>query len=267
MSVSSATPGKMKIACIQMNTKLGCTEENFAHAEALICEAVKSEPDVIVLPETWNTGFIPKENLRELCCHDGDTAKAHIGALAKKYGVNIVAGSVSNLRGEKTYNTALIFDRSGACIAEYDKIHLVVPTHEADYFTPGDRPCTFTLDGVKCGIIICNDLRFPELARKLALSGIDVLFMVAQWPKGSVYRLRPLTLARAIENQIFFVCCNACAEVYGTGGSSAIIDPYGKPVALAGETEMILTAECDLGLIAQIRKGVSALQERRPELY
>ena len=81
----------MKVTCLQMNMKLGCPKENFSLAEKLIVESVKAQPDVIVLPETWNTGFFPKENLAELSCEDGDEVKSCIGGLAKQYGVNIVA--------------------------------------------------------------------------------------------------------------------------------------------------------------------------------
>ena len=123
----------MKISCLQMNMKLGCPEENFAHAEQLICNAMKDNPDVLVLPETWNTGFFPKENLAELSCKDGDEVKSCIGGLAKQYGVNIVAGSVSNVRIGKVFNTAMVFDRDGECIAEYDKTHLFTPMGEHDY--------------------------------------------------------------------------------------------------------------------------------------
>ena len=105
----------MKVSCLQMNMKLGCPEENFAHAEQLICNAMKDNPDVLVLPETWNTGFFPKENLAELSCRNGYEVNNLIGELAKKYKVNIVAGSVSNVRDGKIYNIAFIFDRDGIC--------------------------------------------------------------------------------------------------------------------------------------------------------
>ena len=128
----------MKVSCLQMNMKLGCPEENFAHAEQLICNAMKDNADVLVLPETWNTGFFPKENLTELSCRNGYEVNTCIGELAKKYKVNIVAGSVSNVRGGKVYNTAFVFDRDGICIAEYDKTHLFT-LHQKTY-TPEELP-------------------------------------------------------------------------------------------------------------------------------
>ena len=259
----------MKISCLQMDMQLGCVEENFAHAEKLIAEAMQAKPDVLVLPETWNTGFFPKENLADLCCKDGDMVKSRIGALAKKYQVNIVAGSVSNVRDGKIYNTAMIFDRDGACIGSYDKTHLFTPMGEDNYYTPGDHLCRFELDGAKCAIIICYDVRFTELVRTLALQGLDMLFVVSQWPNIRIPHLRTLTLARAIENQMFVACCNSCGTAGETvyGGTSAIIDPWGETLALAGEKEEIITADCDLQILEKIRGSVPVFRDRRPQLY
>ena len=259
----------MKVTCLQMNMKLGCPEENFAHAEQLICNAMKDNADVLVLPETWNTGFFPKENLAELSCKDGDEVKSRIGGLAKQYSVNIVAGSASNVRDRKVFNTAMVFDRDGECIAEYDKTHLFTPMEEDDYYACGDHLCRFTLDGVKCGIIICYDVRFPELIRKLALKGMDMLFVVSQWPKERIFHLRTLTAARAIENQMFVVCCNSCGTAGKTvyGGNSAIIEPFGKTIALAGETEEIISSICDMQILSDIRSSIPVFRDRRPELY
>lgn len=259
----------MKVACLQMDMLLAKPEENFSHAAELVKQAMENKPDVLVLPETWNTGFFPRENLQALCDRDGTRVKQVFGALAERYQVNIVAGSVSNVRGGKVYNTAMVFDRTGACIASYDKTHLFTPMGEDNYYTPGDRLCTFVLDGVKCGLIICYDVRFPELTRSLTVPGLDILFVVSQWPKVRTFHLRSLTTARAIENQMFLVCCNSCGTAGQTvyGGNSAIIDPWGETVALAGETEEILTADCDLQILTNIRGSIPVFRDRRPSLY
>jgi predicted amidohydrolase len=224
---------------------------------------------VLVLPETWNTGFFPKENLQDHCDKDGAQVKQVFGALAAKYGVNIISGSVSNLRNGKVYNTAMVFDRSGACIASYDKTHLFTPMGEDDYFQKGDHVARFQLDSAECGIIICYDVRFPELTRTLTVPGLDMLFVVSQWPKVRTFHLRSLTTARAIENQMFVVCCNSCGTYGQTvyGGSSAIIDPWGETIALAGETQQLLTADCDLQILENIRSTIPVFRDRRPELY
>ena len=259
----------MRVACLQMDMLLAKPEENFSHAAELVKRAMENKPDVLVLPETWNTGFFPRENLQALCDRDGARVKEVFGALAARYQVNIVAGSVSNVRDGRVYNTAMVFDRTGACIASYDKTHLFTPMGEDNYYTPGDRLCTFVLDGVKCGLIICYDVRFPELTRSLTVPGLDMLFVVSQWPKVRTFHLRSLTTARAIENQMFLVCCNSCGTAGQTvyGGNSAIIDPWGETVALAGETEEILTADCDLQILTNIRGSIPVFRDRRPSLY
>ena len=259
----------MKIACVQMDMKLGHSDENFALAAQLIEKAMESAPDVLVLPETWNTGFFPRENLADLADRDCARVKAQIGALARKFRVNIVAGSVANVRAGKVYNTACVFDREGNCIGSYDKTHLFSPMGEDRFFTAGDHLCRFSLDGANCGILICYDLRFPELSRSLALQGLDMLFVVSQWPEVRIPHLQTLTAARAIENQVFLVCCNACGTAGDTrfGGSSCILDPLGNPIARAGETEQILTGDCDLQILTSIRGSIPVFRDRRPELY
>lgn len=259
----------MKVTCIQMDMLFARPEENFSRASRLIEQAMLGAPDVLVLPETWNTGFFPKENLPALCDHDGAQVKAQIGALAKKLHVNIVAGSVANVRDGKVYNTAMVFDREGNCIASYDKTHLFTPMGEDNYFTPGDHLCRFMLDGVQCGLIICYDVRFPELTRSLTVPGLDMLFVVSQWPKVRTFHLRSLTTARAIENQMFVICCNSCGTAGETvyGGNSAIIDPWGETIALAGEVEQLLSADCDLEILTNIRSTIPVFRDRRPELY
>ena len=195
----------MKIVCIQMDTEFCCPTENFRRASQLCEKAMEEQPDVIVLPETWNTGFFPRENHAELCDCEGTRTRQQFSALAERYHVNIIAGSVSDLRDRKLYNTAYVFDRTGACIATYDKTHLFSPMGEDRVYTPGDHLCCFTLDGISCAILICYDIRFPELSRALALPGLDMLFVVSQWPAARIGHLRTLAAARAIENQVFLV--------------------------------------------------------------
>lgn len=199
----------------------------------------------------------------------GKRQKLFFGNLAKRFNVNIVAGSVSDLRGENVYNTAYIFDRKGNCIASYDKTHLFSPMGEHISYIKGDHLCRFELDGVPCGIIICYDIRFPELTRALALEGMDILFTVSQWPAVRSAHLQTLTASRAIENQVFLACCNSCGTAGTTvyGGGSVILDPLGQVLARAGEHEQLITAEFDLDTLSQIRGSIPVFKDRRPELY
>ena len=259
----------MKIACAQMNVLLGKPEENLVHAKELVRRAAEGGADTVVLPETWNTGFFPSAGLAEQADKDGAAVKAEMGALARELHVNLIAGSVADLRQGKVFNTSYVFNREGECLAAYDKTHLFSPMGEHEHFTPGDGVYTFTLDDVLCGLILCYDVRFPELTRTLALQGIELLFIPAQWPSVRVEHWRTLTRARAIENQIFLACCNACGTAGLTvyGGNSAVYDPWGVVLESAGETEEIIFADCDFGIVENIRRSMHVFAHRRPELY
>lgn len=290
----------MNVTCIQMNMALGQVDQNFAHAEFLVRQAmvpmaasvtandglaakstqeyaaeealqatVWQRPDTIVLPETWNTGFFPKQRLRELCDKDGRRTKSVFGSLAKELNVNIIAGSVANLKADGIYNTCYVFNRQGNCIAEYDKTHLFSPMGEDKYFQKGNRLCRFELDGVKCAVIICYDVRFPDFCRSLTVHGVDIMFMVSQWPLPRLRHLQVLTRARAIENQMFFVCCNSVAVAENTvyAGNSAIISPWGDIISQAsGTKEQIISAKCDINVVTGIRQSINVFADRRPEL-
>ncbi|MEA4913520.1 MAG: carbon-nitrogen family hydrolase [Christensenella sp.] len=259
----------MKICCVQMDVCAAEAEQNFARAELLIRQSAECQPDVILLPELWNTGFAPNQIDASLADEDGARTKVLCGSLAKGYGVNIVAGSVLARKSGALNNTAYVFDRAGSCVAEYDKTHLFSPSGEGEAYQAGDQIVTFPLDGVTYGIMICYDLRFPELARALALSGARVVFIPAEWPRQRTEQLRTLLSARAIENQMFAALCNGCGEAYGTefGGSSAIVDPLGNVLAQAGAGETIIFAEIDFAEQDKIRKDLPVLLDRRPTLY
>ena len=259
----------MKIACVQMDVLPGKPEHNYVAAEALIRKAARKRPDVILLPETWNTGFAPEHLDPAQADEDGARTRKLCSTLAKELGVNLLAGSVTTHRADGLYNTAYGFNRQGELVCSYDKTHLFSPLGEDKAYRKGDSLARFTLDGVSCALITCYDLRFPVLARLLALQGVDVLFVVSQWPKQRLSHLETLAKARAIENQTFVAVCNACGNAYGTkfGGHSMVIDPLGKVLKQAGTHERILYAEIQLDELASVRKAIPVFSDRRSDLF
>ena len=172
-------------------------QANYAHVQGLIYNTVKKEnTDVVVLPETWSTGYYPQNDLMSFCEADGAEIKKTFSLVARNLNVNIVAGSIATVKNGRIYNTAYVFNRAGEVVGEYDKTHLFTPMDEHKFFEYGNKTVTFDLDGHKCGVIICYDIRFPELARTLALEGIEMLFVVSQWPEKRIEHLK--TLAKAI---------------------------------------------------------------------
>mgnify|MGYP000306645884 CR=1 FL=1 len=258
----------MRIALLQMNVVLGEPETNRSKVEQMVEEAVKEKPDVIVLPETWNTGFFP-ENVVELADVKGEPACSLLSRLARENNVNIVGGSISNNVDGKVYNTNYVFNRKGELVSEYRKIHLFSPSGEHNYFEHGREISIYEIDGVKAATVICYDIRFVELIRTLALKGIEILFVPAQWPHPRLEHWRTLLKARAIENQMFVAAVNGVGEAGKLEfcGTSMLLDPWGKVIAGAEEDEGIITGEIDLSIIKDIRERINVFRDRRPEVY
>ncbi|MBU5668812.1 carbon-nitrogen family hydrolase [Peptoniphilus sp. MSJ-1] len=253
----------MKVSVVQCKLEMGNVDKNFETIERAIKNSIDQNPDVIVLPEMWNTSFFP-ENTQVLADENAERSRKFLSEIAKELNVNIVGGSVANLRDKKLYNTCYIFDRKGSEIANYDKVHLFSPSGEGEVFEKGDRLVTFELDGIKCGIIICYDVRFLEWVRKYALEDIQVLFNPAAWPAKRATHWDTLNRARAIENQMFVVCVNSTGDF---GGHSAIIDPWGEYLVDPYEEDETKTADLDFSVIKDIRESINVFRDRRPELY
>jgi predicted amidohydrolase len=253
-----------------MNIEAGSPDANFAKMEAKLLEAaaLDPKPDLIVLPEMWNTGYALTE-ISKLADPDGARTKKLVSEFCRSHGVNVLAGSIAQLRGDQVTNTIHVFDRTGAEISEYSKIHLFQLMNEHLHLQAGEAAGVFQLEGSPAAAMICYDIRFPELARKLALGGAKILFVPAEWPHPRLHHWRTLLQARAIENQMFVVSCNAVGESGGSSffGHSMVIDPWGEVLAEAEEKETILTADIDLSLVDEVRGRIPVFADRRPSLY
>lgn len=258
----------MRISLLQMDVALGKPARNQEKARRMIEDAMREKPDVIALPELWNTGFFP-QNVKDLADHNGEETKALLGTLAKRHSVNIVGGSAANLERGQLFNTNYVFDRRGELISQYHKIHLFSPSGEHQRFQHGTEAKVFTLDGVKAGVIICYDVRFPELARMLALQGVELLFIPAAWPHPRLSHWQTLVKARAIENQIFVAAINGAGASgqMKLCGSSMLVDPWGEVLCRAEEDETMITREIELSVIKDIRERMHVLNDRKPLLY
>lgn len=258
------------IALIQSDIVMGEPDLNRKRFESKMEQAMASalKPDVIVLPEMWNTGYALAE-ISRLADKDGQETRAWVSRFAQKHGVHVVAGSIAEIREDRVYNTMLVFDRNGTEVGAYSKMHLFRLMEEEKHLTSGDRLVTFELDAMKAGASICYDIRFPELARSLSLKGTKVLFVPAEWPHPRLHHWRTLLTARAIENQMYVIACNRTGESGGQAffGHSLIIDPWGEIVAEGGEGEEILMGNIDLALVDRVREQIPVFADRRPHLY
>ncbi|MGC9515373.1 nitrilase-related carbon-nitrogen hydrolase [Methanocrinis sp.] len=243
----------MIASCIQLSIRLCKRRENLTRALALAAEAVGEGADVLVFPELFLTGFCYEEDLSDRPPYPSlDPLRSFV----EEYGCMMV-GSIVDGR----LNRGFCLDESGIGLQE--KIHPFGP--EKDHFDGGGSISPIKTSKGRIGLSICYDLRFPEVARKLALSGADFLVTIAQFPASRGYHWQTLCRARAIENQIPHLACNAAGPEFC--GGSAIIDAWGTPLAEAGSGERVILAEVDLAGRDLIREQIPALKDRRPEIY
>lgn len=262
----------MNIKGFQFKVRFGDVDTNIAKVKALFEENDLQDTDIVVLPEMWTTGY-DLENIDKYACNNLEPARSIISELAVKYDVNIAAGSVANIKDDTkdVYNTAFVIDRSGELVYEYSKIHLVPMLNEPKYLTGGtEKTDTFELDGETFGIVICYDLRFPELFRDLALKGATSIFVVAEWPLARKNHWETLLSARAIENQCYIIGLNTYGAIgdQAFAGCSVIFGPFGDTVDEADEdSEAIITGTTDGNEVERIRKDVPIFGSRKREMY
>lgn len=231
--------------------------------------AKRDKPDILVLPETWNTGFYAAPEILQEADKDGKETCSLMSAFAAAHHMAVVAGSAAVLSEGKLYNRTYVFDEKGRMVHQYDKMHGFTPMGEHEYFTGGTGISPFSLCGMTCVSIICYDLRFPELVRMAAKDGVDVLFVPAEWAEARQFHWKALLTARAIENQMYAIGVNGCGTSgdIRMGGCSAAFSPLGETLCEMGREEGILTCEIDLSVIAGIRESISVLRDRKPEYY
>ncbi|MBP5778457.1 MAG: hypothetical protein J6W17_00630, partial [Campylobacter sp.] len=254
---------KKKIALIQADIKFRKNDENYRNLLNLMNLAMAEKPDFIVLPETLNCGFFTSKNLVEFCDKNGSKTKEIFGKFAKQNSVNIVAGSVMNLKNDKIYNSNFVFNRNGEVVSEYDKIHTFSPAREDEIITSGENYGIFELDGVKCAVAICYDLRFGDFIKSLCGAGqgenseknrADLLFIPAQWDEKRINHWKILNFARAVENQVFVCSVNGSGEIINSkgekkgkfGGNSLLISPNGDEILNLGEFQCVKVGTIDL---------------------
>ncbi|MFS0655376.1 carbon-nitrogen family hydrolase [Bacillus sp. 179-C3.3 HS] len=261
----------MKIALVQMDVQIGKPDENFQKAEAFLTEAMHQQPDLIILPEMWNTGYA-LDQADQLADVNGERTKELFSSFARKHQVYLIAGSVLNKRGENEdiTNTMYGFNRQGELVLEYDKIHLFRLMDEHKYLTAGHQFGLFDYrEDVTIGAMICYDLRFPQLSKTLVNKGAKVLVNAAQWPTARVDHWRSLLIARAIENQSYMIAVNRTGTSKDTEfpGHSMVIDPLGRVLLETNKDEDIYYAKIDLQLVDEVRKQIPVMTDQRFDLY
>jgi predicted amidohydrolase len=252
-------------AAIQFNVKPGDVDSNLAHVRAALARVADQGANLAVLPEMWSSGFAYKE-LNKLA---GRTAGivAELLELSRTFKL-VICGSMPEPHNDKVYNTVFLVD-NGSLAGVYRKIHLFSLLGEDRAFDGGDSWLLADTSIGKVGVMVCYDLRFPELARRLTVEGARVICIPAQWPRPREDHWRTLLRARAIENQLFVVSCNACGLIGKLDffGMSMIIDPKGEVLADASDQQCEVIAPLDMQAMDDWRRQIPCLNDRRPEFY
>ena len=235
-----------------------------------VANAAALSADIVVFPEMSDTGYDMPKIVRTASSWDEGPVVA-LRRAAKESGLNIIAG-VSERAESDVYNAVVVIDRQGEIVVRYRKTHLITaaPIFEHEFLRAGDSLCTAQLEGTIIGLMTCYDLRFPEMARALALQGAKVIFVPAAWPLVRLPHWTCLTAARAIENQVFLIAIGRIGSDGGPAfsGTSTIYNPYGVILASASQIhERIIIADVDLNEVDLVRKQIQVHQDRRPELY
>jgi len=254
----------MKVASIQLEmTDNRPKEQTIAYALSMMDKC--KEADLIVLPELWNIGFLAYDKYwSESEPVDGPTAQA-ISEKAKELGAYVFSGSFVEKRGDKYFNTSIMFDRKGGKITQYSKIHLFnYKSREPELLTPGTEIVVADTEFGKMGLSTCYDLRFPELYREMVNLGAKFFLVVAGWPFPRLEPWNALNQTRALENTCCLISSNTVGIQNGVRflGHSQIVDPWGNVIAGSGYLEAIVKTEIDDDLVDRTRAEFPVLGDR-----
>jgi nitrilase len=268
---------KMIIGLGQMNTGAD-KQDNLDNGRRAISECAAKGAQLIMLPEHFNflgPGKLRQQNAEHI---DASPSLDMIVECARQHRAYIHLGSFLEKEEERLYNTGLVVNPDGGVIAKYRKLHLFdveIPGGrkylESKTITPGQEISTFTIDDFTFGMATCYDLRFPELFRRLARLGAQVLLLPAAYTlQTGRDHWEVLLRARAVEN----LCWVAAAGQWGAippdhicFGRSMVINPWGLVTTQAGDGVCTIVAELDLDLVAEIRTRFPVLDHVREDIF
>ena len=283
---------KVTVALVQFEPRWLETEHNAERMKTLAEEQARAGAELIVFPELANVGYITPQKIGDPPSYGSDTSalefavKYHqaseyipglttglLGQVAESYGVHIVVGLSQKHPAVpgSLYNSAVLIGPSGT-IGVHHKMH--IPSNEKYYFYRGETADVYETELGNIAMMICYDLRFPELARIYALKGAEIICV----PWGGSWKgkftdpehLRHRAFTRAQENACFVLLCNRTGKE-GTSqfiGRSLVTAPHGQIIASTeSQEETVVTAELSYEDIIQARSLHTVFQDRRPDMY
>jgi predicted amidohydrolase len=265
----------MQLTLVQLEQRPGDVAGNRRRATAAIERAAERGADLVALPELWTVGYFSFDSYaREAEGVEGPTLSA-LSALADRHDVGLLAGSIvedlaaSAAAGvdvpddEGLANTTVFFGRDGRRQAILRSRRLFGYGAAAGSFDPDERTVDF--DGLTVGVTTCADLATPEPFRDLAAAGAALVVVPSAWPYPRVEPWQVLPRARAIENGSYVATVNGAGEFDEATllGRSTVSDPWGTPLASAGDEPTLVTADIEPERVDAVRDDPPTWPDRR----
>lgn len=256
----------MKCCTAQIASVWEHPEKTLKKADPLLREASQNNASLICFPEQFATGWDPSshQHIEDLSGSIVRTLKDY----AKEYSIAVI-GSFRERAVPYPRNTAVAIGDDGRILATYAKMHLFSPAQEDKAFTPGTDLGIFTLTGIRFGLAICYDLRFPSLFRLYAKEGVHAVVVPSAWPETRIRHWELFITARAAENQMYVLGCNTTGTnpVDRYSGNSLTADPSGAIISRADYRECLIYSEVDPAPVMRMRQEFPVENDRRDALY
>jgi len=252
----------MRIAAVQHDIVWEDREANFARLAPQVARAVGAGAELVLLTETFSTGFSMTPGIGE---PEGGPSARFLAEQAAEHGVWVGGTCPEIAAGEELpYNSFVLAGPDGTT-HRYRKLHPFTHAGEHERFRAGEKPVTVEIGGLRVTPFVCYDLRFADVFWTAA-PGTDVYLVPANWPSPRRLHWQTLLQARAIENQAYVVGCNRVGTA-GDGtehvGDSRIVSPMGELLATAAGVETIVLADVDAAEVTATRDRLRFLPDRR----
>jgi predicted amidohydrolase len=263
----------MRVAVVQFRVSTD-KQKNLAKIIDYVAESAKKGADLVAFPEFMMFYTTSKQSPRELASMaesmNGNFVNT-IKTAAKDHSIQIV-GTIyeKSKKNDRVYDTSFLISKKGVLLTVYRKIHLydALGFLESKKLIPGSKiaPPIRTSTG-KIGMLICYDLRFPEMSRALASSGSEILIAPSAWVRGEMKEEHWITInrARAIENGCYVVAPDQVGNIYC--GRSLVVDPYGKILLDMKKRQGIGVVDISLDKVRETRRKMPLLKNRRTDIY
>jgi len=250
----------MKVLIFQLPVVLSDFDGNKKTFLDILTQQTDNTETIVVLPEMWGCGF-DYEKL-SMFAERTDEVISEIQTIINDN--TLVISTHPEKNQNKVFNTIYAITKNSV-LGKYRKNFLFSPTGEDKYFDKGNDVCVVDFKGIKVGMLLCYEIRFPEMFRLTALAGADVIAVPAVWPEMKKEHWQTLTRARAIENQLFLAGCN-CSVMQTTKkqmacGYSVAYDPWGESLIGSVAEEGVFSFELDKAKVAEVRTKIPSFAD------